>query len=474
MSEHQSENVTDSAKLAVLRKLIGKRKRFDRIFFFTGAVLTLLALSVLAMLGLKLLVDGGSRLVETNYVNASGETPGFRDVVGTFTRTSPADEVVGYLVAPNPINLETDSKIDLAPFVGKRIAISGELSYGLVTASKITVVDSIPPGQPIPDKPTIVGKITAITDNSTDYHKAQFQPETMRVNVPSDNEVKPEAMVNKVVAVDTGRGGRGRKPDLSLIDARQVQPLVKQSFFTAYPSKNAEEAGIYPALIGTVLVMIVTSFLTIPLGVAAGVYLEEYARKNWFTSLIEINISNLAGVPSVIWGLLGLGMFVYLFNLGDSVLTAGLTLGLLVLPVIIIATRESIRAVPNTIREASIGLGATKWQTIRYHILPYSTGGILTGAIIGLSRAVGETAPLVLVGALTFLNFSPVESANPADWLGSQYSVLPIMTYEWVSRPQPEFHRNAAAGSIVLVTVTLMMNAFAIGLRYRLRRNLKW
>jgi phosphate transport system permease protein len=239
-----------------------------------------------------------------------------------------------------------------------------------------------------------------------------------------------------------------------------------------------------PAIIGTVLVVIVTALMTIPLGVAAGVYLEEYAPKNTLTNIIEINIANLAGVPSIIWGLLGLGLFVSgrALGFGETVWTAGLTLGLLVLPIIIIATREAIRAIPNTIREASIGLGATKWQTIRYHVLPYSTGGILTGAIIAMSRAVGETAPLVLVGAAISINFTPFNdpvnateiTLNPISWFQSAFTVIPMMTYYWVGLPDPEWKRVAAAGSIVLVAFTLSMNGTAIYLRYRLRRNIKW
>lgn len=251
-------------------------------------------------------------------------------------------------------------------------------------------------------------------------------------------------------------------------------------FLTSFPSRFPEEAGILSAWVGSVLVMIVTAISAIPIGVLAGIYLEEYAKKNWFTNLIEINISNLAGVPSIIYGLLALGLFVHTLKLGESILTGGLTLGLLILPMIVMATRESIRAIPDSIREASYALGATKWQTIRYHILPYSSGGILTGIIIGLSRAIGETAPIITVGALTFIAFlptSPISNTFPYisfKWLFDPFTVMPIQMFNWVSRPQKEFHINAAAAGIVLLIMTLAMNAVAIYIRYKFRKRIKW
>ena len=251
-------------------------------------------------------------------------------------------------------------------------------------------------------------------------------------------------------------------------------------FFISYPSRFAAQAGILAAWVGTTLVMLVTALAAVPLGVAAGVYLEEYAVKSWVTDLIEINIANLAGVPSIVYGLMALGLFVYQFHLGQSILTAGLTLGLLILPIVIVATRESIRAVPQSIREAAYALGATKWQTVRDHVLPYSTGGILTGVIIGLSRAIGETAPLVTIGALTFIAFLPSPPLNSEfpfvsfDWLMSPFTVMPIQMFNWVSRPQPEFHLNAAATGLVLMAMTLAMNALAIYIRYRFRKRITW
>ena len=255
---------------------------------------------------------------------------------------------------------------------------------------------------------------------------------------------------------------------------------IRPHFFTSFPSRFPDQAGILSAWVGTVLVMIVTAVTAVPIGVGAGVYLEEYASKNWFTALIEINIANLAGVPSIVYGLMALGLFVYQFKFGQSILSAGLTLALLILPIIIVATRESLRAVPASMREAAYALGATKWQTTSDHVLPYSMGGILTGVIIGLSRAIGETAPLITIGALTFIAFlpdPPLKSEFPFisfDWLWSPFSVMPIQMFNWVSRPQAEFHLNAAATGLVLMVMTLAMNAVAIYFRYRFRKRIKW
>jgi phosphate transport system permease protein len=251
-------------------------------------------------------------------------------------------------------------------------------------------------------------------------------------------------------------------------------------FFTSFPSRFAAQAGILSAWVGTTLVMFVTALTAVPMGVAAGVYLEEYAPKNWLTAFIEINIANLAGVPSIVYGLMALGLFVYQLRLGQSILSAGLTLALLILPIVIVATRESIRAVPGSMREAAYALGATKWQTTRDHVLPYSMGGILTGIIIALSRAIGETAPLITIGALTFIAFlpeSPIKSEFPFvsfDWLMSPFTVMPIQMFNWVSRPQQEFHLNAAATGLVLMVMTLLMNGVAIYFRYRFRKRIKW
>jgi phosphate transport system permease protein len=254
----------------------------------------------------------------------------------------------------------------------------------------------------------------------------------------------------------------------------------RPGFFTDFPSRRAVQAGILSAWVGSVLVMVVTAVIAVPLGVAAGIWLEEYAPKHWITDVIEININNLAGVPSIIYGLLALGLFVYTFGLGQSVQTAGLTLALLILPVVIVATREAIRSIPQMIREAAYALGATKWQTVKDHIVPYSLPGILTGIIIGLSRAIGETAPIITIGALTFIAFlppSPVTDVPPFisfEWLKAPFTVMPIQIFNWTSRPDSAFHQNAAAAGAILVAMTLTMNAIAIWLRYRLRKNIKW
>ncbi|GAB4473470.1 MAG: phosphate ABC transporter permease PstA [Burkholderiaceae bacterium] len=260
----------------------------------------------------------------------------------------------------------------------------------------------------------------------------------------------------------------------------QGAPRLTPDFFTSFPSRRAAQAGILSAWVGSTLVMLVTAFFAVPLGVAAGIYLEEYARKNWVTDIIEINITNLAGVPSIVYGLLALGLFVYQFGFGQSILSAGLTLALLILPIVIVATREAIRSIPQTIREGSYALGATQWQTVRNHIIPYSSAGILTGVIIGMARAIGETAPVITIGALTFIAFLPPSPISPTppfvnfDWLFSPFTVMPIQMFNWTSRPEAAFQQNAAAAGFVLVLMTLAMNGLAIWLRYRLRKNIKW
>lgn len=257
-------------------------------------------------------------------------------------------------------------------------------------------------------------------------------------------------------------------------------PRLSWDFFTSFPSRRPGSAGILSAWVGTTLVMIVTAAAAVPLGVGAGIYLEEYAPKNILTEIIEINVTNLAGVPSIIYGLLALSLFVHQFGFGQSILSAGLALALLILPIVIVATREAIRAIPVIIREGAYALGATKWQTVSDHLLPYSAAGILTGIIIGLARAIGETAPIITIGALTFIAFlppSPFKEEFPYisfEWLMAPFTVMPIQMFNWVSRPEEAFQVNAAAAGLVLVVMTLAMNALAIYLRYRMRKNLKW
>jgi phosphate transport system permease protein len=266
-----------------------------------------------------------------------------------------------------------------------------------------------------------------------------------------------------------------------LIDlAAKGLPRLSWDFFVNFPSRRAAQAGILSAWVGSLLVILVTGLIGVPLGIASGVYLEEYARKNPITDIIEINISNLAAVPSIIFGLLALGLFVYGLGTGRSIFTAGLTLALLILPIVVVATREAIRAVPQAQREAALALGATSWQVTRDHVLPSATPGILTGVIIGVSRALGETAPLITIGALTFIAFLPAPPVNAEfpflsfEWLWDGFTVLPIQAFNWISRPGEDFHANAAAAGIVLLFITLSLNAVAIYMRYRVRKRLQW
>lgn len=257
-------------------------------------------------------------------------------------------------------------------------------------------------------------------------------------------------------------------------------PRFTWDFITSFPSRRASQAGILAAWVGSLLVILVTALIAVPLGIGAGIYLEEYAPRNRWTDIIEINVSNLAGVPSIIYGLLALGLFVYGLGTGRSIFTAGMTLALLILPIIIVSTREAIRAVPQSLREAALGLGATDWQVMRDHVLPAASPGIITGVIIGVSRALGETAPLITIGALTFIAFlpeAPLQVSYPFvnfRWLWDGFTVLPIQAFNWVSRPGRDFEANAAAASLVLLALTLGLNGLAIWLRARLRRKLKW
>jgi len=329
--------------------------------------------------------------------------------------------------------------------------------------------------------------------------------------------------------------------DLFVDGAHRLTP----AFFMNFPSSNPADAGILSAWVGSILVIITTAAFAIPIGVLAGLYLEEYAPKNALTSAIEIAVNNLAGVPSIIFGLLAVGLFVQILGLGQSILTAGITLALLILPVVIVATREAVRGVPQDIRNAALAVGATKWQTTQHHVLPYALPGVVTGVIIGISRAIGETAPLILIGGLTFVAFLPITRAgdskfevigavdqygapvtpdavervrithdgvvvmpdftevqvtagqelelphgatvqtvadwgdaiasySPTNWLGSDFTVLPIQMFNWTSRPQAEFLELAAAAGLVLLAITLLLNGAAIWLRYRLRKRIKW
>jgi len=238
-------------------------------------------------------------------------------------------------------------------------------------------------------------------------------------------------------------------------------------FLRSFPSRFPAKAGILSAIAGSLWLMGLTAAISIPVGVGAAVYLEEFAAKNRWTRLLEVNLSNLAGVPSISYGILGLAVFVRGFGLGRSLVAGALTMSLLIMPVIIVAAREAIRTVPDAFRHAALALGATKWETVRYHVLPAAVPGILTGIILALSRAIGETAPLVVVGAAAYIAFVP---EGPMD----DFTVLPIQIFNWAARPQQDFHELAAAGIIVLLTMLLLMNATAVWIRHRARRNRPW
>ncbi|MBC7782710.1 MAG: phosphate ABC transporter permease PstA [Burkholderiales bacterium] len=487
--------------VAALRRNIASRKRADKSFFISGALIIFVSLGILAVLFGNLLSEGWPALTQTYYTKADKSGFGRDDLGGEITRVGDGWTVQIPLATLSDIK---DSDVSKG-LVGKKVGIVGRLRGGAIPqiivreiglADQIAAADitgTLERTQTPPAKP---GDEAEVVYN--------ILPGPLAVNVDKIPAEEKSALVSgtPVAFKMDDRVKEGR------FTARSVSPLITKNFFTSFPSRNPGEAGILSAWVGTLLVMLVTMLAAIPLGAAAGIYLEEYAPKNRLTSIIEINIANLAGVPSIIWGLMALGLFVYTLALGRSVLTAGLTLGLLVLPIVIIATREAIRSIPNTIREASIGLGATKWQTIRYHILPYSMPGILTGSIIAMSRAIGETAPLVTIGALTFIAFLPRSPIPPiqreisveqqstydlavakdpstpppqpqlhftgGEWLTSEFTVMPIQLFQWVSRPQLEFHQNAAATGVVLLAMTLTLNGLAIFLRFRLRRNLKW
>ena len=242
---------------------------------------------------------------------------------------------------------------------------------------------------------------------------------------------------------------------------------INWGFFTNLPSRHAEKAGILTALAGMLSLLFFTIILALPIGILAGVYLQEYGKRNRFAKFVEINIANLAGVPSVIYGILGLTLFVRILKLGNSLIAGALTLALLILPIIIVATREAIKAVPDSLREASYGMGATKWQTTSKVVIPSALGGILTGIILAISRAIGETAPLLVIGALVYVPFIP---ESPRD----QFTTLPIQIFNWTSRPQAEFMVNAAAGIIILLLITFILNGIAIYIRNRWYKKIRY
>ncbi|WP_034921552.1 phosphate ABC transporter permease PstA [Gillisia sp. CAL575] len=241
---------------------------------------------------------------------------------------------------------------------------------------------------------------------------------------------------------------------------------IDWEFVMNLPSRKPEKAGIYTALMGSIWVLLLTTLIALPVGIAAAIYLEEYSKKNRLSTILEVNISNLAGVPSIIYGLLGLEVFVRILEMGASVLAGSFTLALLILPIVIVSTREALKAVPKSIRDASFAMGASKWQTVYHQLLPASFGGILTGIILALSRAVGETAPLIVIGALAYVPFAP---SSPMD----EFSVLPIQIFNWITRPQHGFVENAAAAIIILLLITFVMNGIAVYFRNKWQKKFK-
>lgn len=286
--------------------------------------------------------------------------------------------------------------------------------------------------------------------------------------VPSLARRRRTARLFAVVCAITSVGGLGFLAVLLVRVLAEGLPRLSWSFLTNFPSVlNPDKAGVKSALWGTVWLIVITAVVSVPIGVAAAVYLEEYARNNFVTRFIRLNISNLAGVPSIVYGILGLVAFVRWCHFDRSVLSGGLSLSLLIMPVVVIASREALAAVPNSIRHAAYALGATRWQTIRSHVLPAALPGIMTGVILALSRAIGEAAPLLVIGALTYVAFVPESPLDP-------FTALPLQIYDWIDRPQIAFHELAASGIIVLLGILLTMNAVAVGVRAWQQRRKAW
>lgn len=448
------------------RKRIRRRQRVDLLFSVFGCSLVIGSLAVLVALFSQLLIDGAARLSGSHFVKQNGYAPGVREIVGTIVRSN-VDPDVPFAIQLPELHLsdagssgETD---DFSALVGQSVIVSGESSGPGSVEFAFDSIAANPSAEARRYNPSELRGVLQATDQGL-----VLQPLAIPIILPANLSQKPWETFDCVSITP------GISKALPL-KVKQIEPLERQGFLSSMPSRDAHRAGVKSAMVGSLLVIVVTMLLAVPLGIAAGVWLEEYGRKNLLTALIEINIANLAGVPSIIWGLMALGILVYHFHFGRSVFTAGITLGLLVLPIVITATREAIRAIPVHVREASFACGATKWQTVKYHVLPYSFGGILTGSIIGLSRAIGETAPLITIGALTYVAFLPDFSwSRPFAWLHSGFTVLPIQMFNWISRPDQAFHANAAAAGVLLLVLTLGLNAIAVALRYRVRKSIQW
>lgn len=242
---------------------------------------------------------------------------------------------------------------------------------------------------------------------------------------------------------------------------------IDWNFLTGFPSRKPEQAGIWFSIVGSLWLIGVTAVLSVPIGVGAAIYLEEYAPASWWRRIVQFNISNLAGVPSIVYGILGLGLFVRALALGESIITGALTLTLVVLPIVILASQEALRAVPNSIRHASYALGATRWQTVRHQVLPAALPGIMTGVILAIARALGEAAPLVAVGTAAMITFAPSS-------LGDEFTALPLQIFEWASRPQAAFHERSAGAIVILMLMLVLLNLGAICVRYRYGKRISW
>jgi phosphate transport system permease protein len=552
-----------------LRDIIRRGQRRDRLFSYAGAALIVLSLGVLVVLLVKLVVDGGPMLVHKQEVlKSTGLAPKIvpvPDVVGTVKQLPDAEGKPAWQVTPRAIKVElnrfgTSREKPLTPaeadaearkVLGQRVVLESvtitDPAGGHIEPEEIKLAplsDSAYAATAKISRKHSIGVIRDEFDVLEGKKVLKFYQDPMWLDL---SKVENAAQLADGMSVAVSPARELRKV-IGTVSVREIDQIEKKSFFFSMPASAWYRAGVFSGWVGSLLVVFVTIGATLPLGIAAGVYLEEYAAKNRFTSMIEVNIANLAGVPSVVWGLLGLGLFVYgiqlpeMFHLhlgevpvigpiakwidwdgngsfthilgfGPSILSAGLTLALLVLPIIVIATREAIRAIPSTIRDASIALGATKWQTVWNHVIPYSLGGILTGSIVAVSRALGETAPLIVVGAAVYLtslppkpiDTRPVGSASasteaaaasssgqsaaatqpaatgetetvfqPGAWLKSDFTAMPIQMFEWTSRPEKEFQRNAAAAGVILIVMTLTLNSVAIWLRARLRKRIKW
>jgi phosphate transport system permease protein len=468
MSVSTLDQSTQDSALASERDLLANirhRKAVDLAFAMLGLLFVVASLLVLVLLFGQLARDGTSRLVSGHLVKPDGFAPGIRDLVGLLQRSD--KETRRWLLQRDTYTIVNADQVlsvtQLQQLVAKPVIVAGDVPAPGETkfeANSIELADV-----PAPERFSRDDIHGLLEERNGRWF---VKPAALPLDF-SDGGAPAEALLGQQIAI---RPGISKSLPLKV---KSFDPLKFQGFFGSMPSREPDRAGVKSALVGSILVVGVTMILAVPLGVAAGIWLEEYGRKNWFTALLEINIANLAGIPSIVWGLMALGLLVYYFGLGRSIQTAGITLGLLVLPIVIMATRESIRAIPVHIREASYACGASKWQTVRYHILPYSMSGILTGSIIGLSRAIGETAPLITIGALTYIAFLPDFSwSNPVGWLRSGFTVVPIQMFNWISRPDEAFHKNAAAAGMILLALTLSMNSVAIVLRYRLRQRIKW